>query len=78
MRLIGHVILGLVTLALHEWILKVNWEVFLLDCIYKTNYYQMPLYVILGVKSLNTSFYIGFIFLFSETYNNYLSVLSSL
>ena len=63
---------------LSERILKVSWEVLLLDCTYKTNHYRMPLCVISGVTGLNTSFYIGFAFLSSETYNDYLWVLSSL
>lgn len=37
----------------------------------------MPLYVISKVTSLNTSFYIGFAFLFLEIYHDYLRVLSS-
>ena len=57
---------------LSKRILKVSWEVLLLDCTYKTNHYRMPLCVISGVTSLNTSFYIGFAFLSSETYNDYL------
>ena len=38
----------------------------------------MPLCVISGVTRLNTSFYIGFAFLFLENYSDYLWVLSSL
>ena len=38
----------------------------------------MLLYVILGVIGLKISFYIGFVFLSSETYNDYFWVLSSL
>ena len=34
--------------------------------------------MILGVTGLNTSFYIGFAFLSSKTYNNYIWILSSL
>ena len=34
--------------------------------------------MILGVTGLNTSFYIGFTFLSSETYNDYIWILSSL
>ena len=63
---------------LSERILKFSWEVLLLDCTYKTNHYRMPLFVISGVTGLNTSFYISFAFLSSETYNDYLWVLSSL
>lgn len=45
---------------------------------YKTNYYRIPLCVILGVIGLNISFYIGFVFLSLEIYNDYLWVLLSL
>ncbi len=38
----------------------------------------MPLCVISGVTGLNTTFYIGFAFLSSETYTDYHWVLSSL
>ena len=31
----------------------------------------MLLYIILGITSLDTSFYIGFIFFFFKTYTNY-------
>ncbi len=63
---------------LSERISKVSWEVFLLDCIYKTNHYWMLLCVNSGVTGLNTSFYIGFTFLSSETYTDYGWVLLSL
>lgn len=56
---------------LSERILKVSWEVLLLDCTYKTNHYRMSLYVISGVTGLHISFYIGFVFLSSETYTNH-------
>lgn len=46
-----------------------------MDCIYKTNRYRMPLYVLSGVTGLHTTFYIGFAFLSSETYVDYLWVL---
>ena len=38
----------------------------------------MPPYVVSGMTGLNTNFYMGFVFLSSETYNDYLWVLSSL
>lgn len=63
---------------LSERILKVSWEVLLLGWTYKTNHYQTPLHVISRVTGLNTTFYIGFAFLFSETYIDYHWVLSSL
>ena len=60
---------------LSEQILKISWDVILLDCTYKTNHYRMPLCVISGVTGLNTSFYIGFAFVSSETYTDYCWVL---
>ena len=56
-------------------ILRINWEVLFIDCTYKTNCYQMPLCIISGVTGLNTSFYIGFVFLSSETSAGYIWVL---
>ncbi len=49
---------------LSERILKISWNVILLDFTYKTNHYRMPLCVIFGVTSLNTSVYIRFAFVF--------------
>lgn len=63
---------------LSERMLKVSWEVLLLDFTYKINHYRMPLCVISGVTGLNICFYIGFAFLSSETYTDYHWVLSSL
>lgn len=59
-------------------ILRINWEVLLMDCTYKTNRYRMPLCIISGVTGLNTSFYIGFAFLSSETSADYIWVLECL
>ena len=42
--------------------LKTCWEVFLMDCTYKTNKYKLPLLVICGITSLGTTFYIAFAF----------------
>ncbi len=61
-----------------RFILKFNWEVLLIDCTYKTNQYKMPLCIISGVTGLNTSFYIGFVFLSSETVADYIWVLTCL
>lgn len=53
-------------------ILKINWEVFIMDYTYQTNRYQIPLCIISGVTGLNTSFYIGFAFFFSEISADYI------
>jgi len=42
-------------------------NVLLLDCTYKTNKFGMPLMNIIGITSVNTSFFVGFVFLDSET-----------
>ena len=40
--------------------------VLIMDCTYKTNRYKMPLLDIVGVTALNTSFYVGFCFVFKD------------
>ena len=60
------------TRKLFKWILKVNWEVLLLDYTYKINHYQILLCMISDMIDLNTSFYIDFAFVSSEIYNDYL------
>ena len=52
-------------------ILKYNHEVLLIDTTYKTNKYKMLLIIISGVTSLNTSYYITFVFVFKETFEVY-------
>ena len=52
-------------------ILKYNHEVLLIDAIYKTNKYKMPLIIISGVTSLNTSYYVVFAFVSKETFKIY-------
>lgn len=47
-------------------ILKFNYEVLLIDCIYKINTYKMSLCVINEVTAINTTFYAGFYFLINE------------
>lgn len=48
-------------------VLKLNYKVLLIDYIYKTNVYKIPLYIIIGVTPLNTTYYIIFTFLSSKT-----------
>ncbi len=52
-------------------VLKLNYEVLLMDCTYKTNVYKMPLCIITGVAPLNTTYYVAFAFLSSETVDDY-------
>ncbi len=61
---------------LSEQILKISWDVILIDCIYITNHYHILLYMISGVTGLNTSFFIGFTFISSKIYLDYHWVLS--
>lgn len=59
-------------------VLKQNYEVLLMDCTYKTNVYCMLLCIISGVTALNTTFYIAFCFLFSESAKGYIWLLQML
>jgi hypothetical protein len=47
-------------------ITKLNWKIFIIDCIYKKNRYFMSLCIITEVIALNIIFYIAFVFLSSE------------
>ena len=46
-------------------------HVFLADCTYKTNRFKMPLFCLVGMISLNTTFHLGFTFLSEEKEDNY-------
>ena len=52
-------------------VLKVNYELLIIDAIYKTNKYKLPLFIITGITTLNTLFYIGFAFIPSEYTEDY-------
>ena len=54
----------------HE-MLKVNWEVVIMDATYKTNRYKLPLLIITGTTALGSSFYIAFCFLAREQFEDY-------
>ncbi|KAK8930957.1 hypothetical protein KSP39_PZI016357 [Platanthera zijinensis] len=47
-------------------------NVFLIDCTYKTNRYRLPLLCIVGVTSMNQSFFSSFAFMPNETEASYL------
>ena len=51
--------------------LKVNWEVVIMDATYKTNRYRLPLLIITGTTELESSFYIAFYFLAGEQFEDY-------
>jgi transposase-like protein len=53
-------------------------EVLLMDCTYKTNRFRMPLLDILGSTGLGTTFYGAFMFLSSETKEDYKEALKML
>jgi FAR1 DNA-binding domain./MULE transposase domain. len=53
-------------------------EVLLMDCTYKTNRFRMPLLDILGSTGLGTTFYAAFVFLSSETEEDYQEALKML
>ena len=53
-------------------LLKINYEVLILDATYKTNRYKLPLLIITGVTALNTSFYVEFAFMSGENTEDYL------
>lgn len=46
-------------------------RVFILDCTYKTNRYEMPLLHIIGVSPSNTTFSVGFCFMQNEQEESY-------
>ena len=59
-------------------LLRENHEVLLMNCTYKINKYKMPLLIITGVTSLNTTFYVGFLFMKGEHYSDYVWALKAL
>ncbi len=54
---------------------KLNWEIFIIDCIYKINRYFMFLCIIIEVTALNIIFYIAFAFLSSEIISSFEGIL---
>jgi hypothetical protein len=59
-------------------ILRSNFEVLLVDSTYKTNRFNMPLFNIVGVTAINTSFFVGFCFLDTEDIETFEWVLKKL
>lgn len=55
-----------------------NAELLIMDCTYKTNRYNMPLLVITGVTSVNSTFYIGFCFKKGESFSDYVWVMEAI
>lgn len=58
-------------------VLKLNYEVLLMDCTYITNVYMMPLCIITVFTPLNTLYYIVFAFLSSKIVDDYRWVLGA-
>ena len=57
-------------------LLFLNPEVLNMDCTYKTNRFQMPLLSILGITSINRTFWVAFCFLRNEKEVDYTWVLN--
>ena len=49
-----------------------------MNCIYKTNRYRMPLFVIIEQTELNIIFYVAFVFMTNEHTENYQRILQQL
>lgn len=58
--------------------LKLNYKVLLMDCIYKTNVYKIHLCIITGITSLNITYYIIFTFLSTKLMDDYCWVLDAI
>lgn len=61
-----------------QTLLKTNHEVLIIDCIYKTNRYKMPLLIITGQTALHKTFYVAFCFISKEKIQDYKWVLQQL
>ncbi len=59
-------------------LLRLNMEILIINCTYKTNRYKMPLLIIIGVIALNITFYVAFCFMKGESYSDYEWVIEAL
>jgi len=59
-------------------LLRLNMEVLIMNCTYKTNRYKMPLLIIIGIIVLNTTFDVAFCFMKGESYSDYEWVMKAL
>jgi hypothetical protein len=59
-------------------ILQSNFEILVLDCIYKTNKYKMLLLIIFEQIALHRNFYVTFCFMIRKKFDNYFWVLNQL
>ena len=53
-------------------------EVLIMDCIYKTNWFNIPLLNIINIMALNILFFIGFAYIAREANEDYLWVIKEL
>ncbi len=53
-------------------------EVFLLDCTYKTNHFNMPLLNIISITGLDTTFYLAYVFFLAEAEGDFVRALQHL
>ena len=65
-------------LSIVEELFTVNYEILIMDCIYKTNRYKMLLLAIVEHTSLDTTFYVAFAFLFDKTEEDFRWVIKQL
>jgi hypothetical protein len=59
-------------------ILKTNYEVLIMNCIYKTNMYKMLLMIIFDQIALHKTFYVAFCFMIKEKQNDYVWIMKQL
>jgi hypothetical protein len=59
-------------------ILKINYEVLIMNCIYKINRYKMSLMIIFDQTVLHKTFYVVFCFMTKKKQNDYVWVLQQL
>src|SRR3954447_12057099 len=74
----GHIILLFFAYPESLVLLKHYLEVLLMDCTYKTNHFNILLLNIIGTTALGTSFFVGFVFMSSETNEDYLWAIGEL
>ena len=55
-----------------------NFEILIINCIYKINKYKISLLIIIDVINLNILFYVNFYFLSNENIKNFVWVLNVL
>jgi hypothetical protein len=73
--LFAHEVIHLFFVQKHIFeLLKNNWKILLMNCIYKINKYKFSLFVIVDHIFLNITFYVDFAFLTKETKKNYIWV----